>query len=220
MKKTIIVCLLLTVVGSCVPLFTLEPFYNEKDVIKDDRILGCWVDDVNKPKKMWRFEKTQEDPNGYQFYYNDRESEDKDKKGSFIAHLVKLQDKYFIDVFPNKSIIEDPNVEWPYNSFFLIPTHTFIKVNSFEPDLKLSLSEAENFKKIVDADPNAVKYKEINDGWYLLTAPTKELQAFVVKHADGNSLFEKEIVLTRKKVSEPTEPNKPAVKEPNDPNKK
>jgi hypothetical protein len=62
--------------------------------------------------------------------------------------------------------------------------------------------------EFLTADPNAVKVDSLEDGpaKYLLTASTKELQAFVLKYADDSRVFTEAMVLSRKKTADPNAP--------------
>ncbi len=51
--------------------------------------------------------------------------------------------------------------------------------------------------KLLEENPDAIEHVAVEDR-YVLTASTKELQAFVLKYADGDKLFTDEIVLERK----------------------
>ncbi len=127
-------------------------------------------------------------------------SDDENKNGSFVAHLVKLEDSLFLDVFPDEfpCDTEDPNkTDWLYNVFFLVPVHTFIKIDSIEPQLKMRLTDDDKMAELLKEDPNAVEHTSIEDR-LILTASTKELQAFVLEYADDNRVFTDEIVLGRK----------------------
>jgi hypothetical protein len=140
----------------------------------------------------------------------------------FVAHLVKLKDKLFLDVYPaaeccSEKVIseieqEDPNKFdfWVYNNLFVIPAHTFIKINSIEPQLKMLRTDDEKMREFLKADPNAVKHTLLEDK-PVLTGSTKELQAFVLKYADDSRVFTETIVLGRKKTAEP---NVPAASKP------
>ena len=195
-KKTLFY-LLAALLGGCVPVMSLHPLYTEKDVVFEERFLGKWVDDPNSPDTTWEFNRVEETNNAYNLVFSDEEG----KKGSFVAHLVKLGSRLFLDVYPNEPPweIEDPNkLELPYNSFFLIPAHTFIKIDFNGPQLKMWLTNDEEMKKLLKEEPNAVKHTFIEDK-LILTAPTKELQEFVLKYADDKRVFRSDIVLIRKK---------------------
>ncbi|MHC4536619.1 MAG: hypothetical protein ACYS6K_21940 [Planctomycetota bacterium] len=189
--------LLAGLLGGCVPVMSLHPLYTEKDVVFEERLLGRWVDDPNSPEITWEFNRIEEPNNAYSLLFSDEEG----KKGSFVAHVVRLQNKLFLDVYPSEPPweIEDPNkLELPYNSFFLIPAHTFIRIDFIGRKLKMWLTNDEEMKKLLKEEPNAIKHTFIEDR-LILTAPTKELQNFVLKYADDKRVFKGEIVLGRKK---------------------
>ena len=189
--------LLAALLGGCVPVMSLHPLYTEKDVVFEEKLLGRWVDDPNSPESTLEFNRIEEPKNAYNLVFYDEEG----KKGSFVAHLVRLQNRLFLDVYPSKPPweIEDPNkLELPYNSFFSIPAHTFIKIDFNGPQLKMWVTNDVEMKKLLKEEPNAVKHTFIEDK-LILTAPTKELQNFVLKYADDKRVFKGEIVLGRKK---------------------
>jgi len=68
--------------------------------------------------------------------------------------------------------------------------------------LKIRLTDDDNLKKLLKADPNAVKYELVDDN-PVLTTSTQQLQAFVLKFADSNQFFSDEHTLIRK-TSKPT----------------
>lgn len=182
--------------SGCVPILSLYPFYNREDIVLEKKLFGTWVDDVNNPETIWEFKHINEPNNAYKLIFTDEDG----KKGSFVAHLLKLQNKLFLDIYPSELPWEpdDPNkMDWPYNSFFLIPAHTFMKIDSMEPQLKIRLVLESNIEELLKEDPKAVKHMSIGER-LVLTASTKELQAFVLKHTDDDSLFSDEITLFRK----------------------
>ena len=189
--------MLAVILGGCVPVVSLHPLFNEKNVVFDEKLLGTWVD----TNTTWEFSRTEEPQNAYKLIFSDEE----DKKGLFVAHLVKLKDKLFLDACPAPWEQQDPNkIEWAYNTLFLIPAHTFIKINSIEPQLKMQVTDDEKMREFLEADPNAVKHTLLDDK-PVLTASTKELKAFVLKYADDDRVFTDETILVRKG----TKPEKP-----------
>ena len=182
--------------GGCVPVMSLHPLYTKQDVVFDKKLLGTWVDDPNKPEITWQFKSIDEPKNAYKLIFTGED----DLKGSFVAHLVKLQDKFFLDVYPSELPWdpEDPNkVDWAYNTLFLIPTHTFIKIESVGPKLRMRLMLETQIKKLLEENPDAIEHVVIEDR-HFLTASTKELQAFVLKYAEDNKLFTDQTVLVRR----------------------
>ncbi len=188
--------------GGCVPVLSLHPLYTEEDVVPEKRLLGTWVDDPNKTGTTWQFSTIQEPENAYKLVFSD----DEGKKGSFVARVVKLQDRLFLDIYPSELPWEadDPNkMDWLYNSFFLIPAHTFLKMDAVEPQLKMRLTLESEMKELLTEKPDAVKHTSVGER-LVLTAPTKELQAFVLKYADDSRVFTDEITLSRKQTKPQT----------------
>jgi hypothetical protein len=229
--------LLAGILSGCLPVMSLHPLFTEKDLAFDEKLLGTWVNDPNskKPPDTWDFKRADANENAYKFTFTDNEG----KKGLFVAHLVKLENRLFLDVYPSEPPWDekDPNkVEWTYNTLFYIPAHTFIKINSIEPQLKMQVTDDEKMEELLKADPNAVKHVLLAPEPYdkplehvlapepydkpVLTASTEQLQAFVLKYADDSRVFTEEGILNRKKTKEPQESVKQKPNEPNyiDPN--
>lgn len=213
--------LLAGVLVGCVPVMSLHPLYNKQDVVFEEKLLGKWVDDANET--TWEFKRLKGESEGIYQFDNPEEPEkayelvfcnnEDYTRGLFFVHLVKLDNEHFLNVYPRQfpCAKPDPNNTYPYNIFFLVPVHTFIKVDSIEPQLRMWLTDDGDMKKLLKEDPNAVKHEFVEDR-LILTASTKELQAFVLKYADDNRVFSEEIVLTRKKAktsnkSDMTDPN-------------
>ncbi len=213
--KKILFYLLAVLLGGCVPVLSLNSLYTEENVAFDRKLLGTWIDDPNSPEVTWEFERLEEPNNAYRLVFSDKD----DKKGSFVVHLVKLQNRLFLDVYPGELPWEpdDPNeVKWLYNSFFLIPAHTFIRIDSLEPQLRMRLTDDDEMAELLKEDPNAVKHISIEDR-LILTASTKELQAFVLKYAGDRRVFSNEVILNRRENIDPQQSHE---QDPNEPGRK
>ena len=199
--RKLLVYMLPLLLGGCVPVLCLHPLYTKEDIVLEKELLGTWIDDANSPETIWEFSRTDEPENAYKLIFTDENG----KKGLFVAHLLKLQNKLFLDMYPGELPWEpeDPNkMDWPYNSFFLIPAHTFMKVESIEPQLKMRLALESKIEELLKEDPSAIQHMSIGER-LVLTAPTKELQAFVLKHVDDDKLFEDGITLVPQKTGNP-----------------
>ncbi|MHC4425124.1 MAG: hypothetical protein ACYSYV_03390 [Planctomycetota bacterium] len=189
--------------GGCVPVMSLHSLYTEKDVTFEEELLGTWVQDNDET--TWEFARIDEPRNAYKLIFSDEDGQ----KGSFVARLVKLENRLFLDIYPSELPWEpeDPNkLDWPYNSLFLIPAHTFLKIDSTGPQLKMRLTLEDKMEELLKENPGAVKHISVEDR-LVLTASTKELQAFVLKYADDDRVFTGEIVLDRRENKSRT-PNK------------
>jgi hypothetical protein len=196
--KKLLFYLLAAILGGCVPVMSLHPLYTKEDVVFEKKLLGVWVDDSNEPDTTWEFKCPNEPEKVYELVFSD----DEGGKGVFVTHLVKLENGLFLDVFPKQfpCEVDDPNkTDWHYNAFFFVPAHTFIKIDAIEPRLIMRLTDDEEMAKLLKEDPSVVKHESLADG-FVLTAPTEQLQRFVLKYADDSRVFTDEKVLIRRKT--------------------
>jgi hypothetical protein len=212
--KKILFYLLAGILGGCVPVVSLHPLYTEKDVFFDERLIGNWITEkefnaqnhtVNlidsNNQTIWQFTRPDKKEKIYTLTYCDK----KNQKGLFAVHLVKLKNKFFLDASPVQVLYDsnDPNKaeELAYNTIFIIPAHIFAIVDSFEPQLKLRLTDDEQMKNMLEEDPKAIKNEQV-EGRAILTASTQQLQKFVLKYADSEKVFVKGVILSRKNVGD------------------
>ena len=208
--KKLLFYLLAVLIGGCVPI-SLHPLFTEKDTVFEEKLIGVWIQEPNGSQAIWEFRRSDDPPSAYRLTFSDKDN----KKGSFVAHLVKLKKQLFLDIYPDKfpSEPQDPNkqVQWEYDSLFWIPAHTFVKVSSIGLQVKLQSMNYDKLKELLEREPKAVGHSIIKDGdseRLVLTAPTKKLQAFALKYADDKNVFADEIVLYRKPAESSKEQNK------------
>src|SRR5262249_54826593 len=78
---------------SCIP--SVNPFFTNKDVVFDARLLGEWRAKENSDDpEIWKFEKGE--TNSYKLTL----TAEKGKQGLFEARLFKLKGEYFLDMIP------------------------------------------------------------------------------------------------------------------------
>jgi hypothetical protein len=197
-KKLSFYCLTI-LLGGCIPVMSLHSLFTEEQeqVVVEDKLMGVWVDDPNDPETIWEFSRAEVPENAYKLTFTNRDG----NKGSFIVHLVNLDDRLFLDAYPSELPWEpeDPNkVQLLFNTLFMVPVHTFAVLESIEPRLKMRTCNDDDIEKLLKANPKAVRHTVIEDR-VLLTASTKELQSFALKYADDRNVFAGDIVLQRPK---------------------
>jgi hypothetical protein len=190
--------------AGCLPVVSLNPLVSKGTLVFEPRLVGIWTDE---PETRWEFARaTTADeeilPEGvsvdkaYRLDFRDEEG----RKGTFLACLVKLEDKLFLDIFPRTYPSGQQKAEetgLPYNTLFFVRAHTFVRVDQIGNQLMIRLTDDEAFAKLMEAEPNAISYIS-GETTPILTASTESLQTFVLRHADDEQLFASEITLTRK----------------------
>ncbi len=199
--KKFLICLLALVIGSCGPVLSLHPLYYDKDVVFDEKLLGTWA--TEDSNDFMEFSRMADERKTYQLIISKRNT-DPNENGLFVAKMVKLDNKLFLDLspFPYGKLDEKKNTEWYRGAILYLPVHTFLRVDSIEPQLKLRFTDDDKIKKLLKKEPNIIKHEMI-EGTPILTASTSELQKFFIKYADSNEVFlDGDIVLNRQKTIE------------------
>jgi hypothetical protein len=163
---------LIVLAGACVP--SVNPFYTEKDVVFDARLVGEWrtTSDPNDIQ-TWKFEKSGD--NAYKLVVAGKDG----KHDDLDARLFKLKDQLFLDVIPTECRYAPD--EGGIVSAAMFAGHLLLRVPQLEPSLRLAGCNYDWLTKHLEAHPNDLTHHN-EDKAMLLTAQTKDLQAFVLQH--------------------------------------
>src|ERR1019366_7010332 len=94
-RKLIALAGLALCLPGCIP--SLNPFYTDKDLVFDPRLLGTWAEKGKEQEpETWSFEKAGDKA------YKLAIAEKPGKEGEFTAHLFKLKHEYFLDLLPRE----------------------------------------------------------------------------------------------------------------------
>jgi hypothetical protein len=175
--------------GACIP--SVHPFFTDKDVVFDARLVGEWQskEQADAPES-WKFE--QGEGKSYKLTVKEKEG----KQGKFAAQLFKLKNEHFLDITPTECELAPDQADLVAASIF--PGHLVLRVPQIEPELKLAFCDYEWLEKFLKANPKAVAHRKQDDA-ILLTATTRDLQRFLLKHLGEEELFQKPNELVRTK---------------------
>jgi hypothetical protein len=164
--------------AACIP--SVNSFYTEKDVAFDPRLLGAWQekDNTNNPD-VWKFEKSGDNAFKLTVF-------EKGKTGEFNAHLFKVNQERFLDLIPNDCKYAD-NQSW-FVACAMFPGHLLVRVRQIEPGLQFSPCNYEWLDGYLKTNRTALAHHAEADS-IVLTADTRDLQNFVMKHLGTNELF-------------------------------
>jgi len=164
--------------AACIP--SVNPFYTDDDLVADPHLVGEWQEkgNTNDPD-VWKFEPLTNKV--YQFTVTE-----KGKTGSFSARLFKLKHEQFLDLTPNDCNYASNQSELV--AFSMFPGHLLMRVGQIEPELKFAGCDYEWLQKFLKKNPKALAH-HIESDRIVLTADTRDLQKFVLKHLGTNELF-------------------------------
>lgn len=181
-KVGIAVLIIAALVG-CVPSW--NPLYTDKDLVVDPQLAGVWKGDEGE---TWKFEK--QDAKNYKLTYTDKEG-----KATFLAHLLKIKERRFLDLHLHDKAEEELKLN-ALAIMTLVPMHLFLRVDEIGGSLKMAAVNPEALEKHLEKDPKAVAHLKQGDR-VVFSAKTEDLQAFVMKHAEGEELFGSPFTLAR-----------------------
>jgi hypothetical protein len=166
---------------ACIP--SLNPFYTDKDLVFDTRLVGTWQEKgKDQDPQTWKFE-----PAGNKAYKLTI-TEAQGKKGEFTSHLFRLKQDSFLDLIPD-------NCDYASNQADLVgacmvPGHLLVRVQQMESDLKLAFFDFDWLAQQLTNNPAILAHHREGDR-FVLTASTREIQSFVLKHLAEGELFGK-----------------------------
>jgi len=163
-KKTVLYLLVLLLSG-CLP--SLHQLYTDETLVFEEGLIGKWRADEDD---IWQFRKAGEKEYELRIYDMEKEC------GRFEAHLVKIKDMMFLDLYPDSEQINDLD---DFYKLHLMAVHTFMKVDRIDPNLQLRIIDYDEVEDMLEDNPDALKH-EVVDERIVLTATTEQLQEFVV----------------------------------------
>ena len=180
-KLAIALGLIITVMSGCIT--SLNPLYTDKDIIFKKELIGTWQD--SKSNESWTFEKWEE--NGYKLSHKEE-----GEQATFLAVLVKIGDYTFLDLYP-----QDSSSKNSLKKMHLLPVHTFSKVTLSGNNLTLEMLDPEWLENGLAVETIHVQHSKTAEGYLVLTAPTEELQSFMLAHANMKEAFDEPLALTK-----------------------
>ena len=181
-KNLLALAAVLMLLSACIP--SVNPFYTEKDLVFDPRLVGAWGNPDDKDES-WLFAVATNKT------YQLTVTEDEGKHGEFVAHLFQLKEHLFLDVTPRKVELREDQSSMVAAA--LIPGHLILRVRSLEPELKLDWVDWDWLKDYLEAHPTALKHRrDDTPDSIVLTAESRDLQRFVLKHLKAGELFKVE----------------------------
>lgn len=187
----------LLLLSSCVPAFSVHPFFTEKDLTFDRSLLGTWIDPTGKNERGGLVIE-EVSINGRPAYSLTAEVTDKPAvpklTEEYEGSLFKLGGQQFLDVIYSQLRSGDESV-----TVLAMPVHTIARVSLEGDTLSLSFLDDEWLKKNLEDGTVPLRH-EIESDAPLLTAETADLQTFVLNHWADQKAFSFEIgPLQRKK---------------------
>lgn len=153
-------------------MLSINPLYFESDLILEPSLVGVWNDPKGGSSKTWTIEAAE----GKTYHLTTQESDAPD--GSFEAHLLRLGGNLYLDLYPDE--VEHGN---EFQIGHLVPAHSIWRMTLKGDDLSLDCIDANWLEAKIDSGLVSIDHIR-PENVIVLTASTKDLQAFVQKYPD------------------------------------
>lgn len=115
---------------------------------------------------------------------------DDGKRKPYQVHVVEIGEDYFLDIYPLP--------EYEDNTFSdnLFPVHSFMKMNIEDGELKLTLFDLEKLNELFESNLVRLRHEYV-DGNVVITAQPTEIQKFLDRYSNDETVFEDAEVYTK-----------------------
>lgn len=189
-RRKIVTCFAVVAVAllvSCMPAYSVHPYFTEKDLIFDPSLVGTWYsqDDENQRGAVVIEQMDFNGKPGYEISLTNITDKPATPEinQKFDARLFKLGGEQFLDVVQSDLRSGDDQI-----AVLAMPVHMLAKVSLQEDSLTFWFLDDEWLKKSLESGQTSTAH-EIEDDTPVLTAPTADLQKFVLDHANEEKAF-------------------------------
>ena len=182
----------MVLLNSCV--YSLFPIYTDDTLVYFPELLGRWELEGDEDYIKFSAKSIPYDWFSDENSKEVREDSDIDKEYlveimeggdliKFKGHIAEIGDDLFLDLYPDH----------PYSAegigSNMIPVHTFAKIKFSGKQLDLTSFDLEKLNKLFESNLIRLRHENV-DGTILITAQPKEIQKFIDKYSDDESVFE------------------------------
>lgn len=208
MKKLHAIAAIALLMGLSSCLSTIHPIFTEKDLLFDQKLIGNWQYEAKPSGGTVQITQANEQDfdelptlrklqgKVYKAVYKDGEGA---VEATYFGFLVKLGKNYYMDFYP----AETPATK-TYDEFYrghYTKMHTayrinFIAGNSFE----LKQLDETFLKNLIKDKKIRISHEITEDETFVVTAPTEELQQYIIKYGDTPDAYYNDNTSTYTKI--------------------
>ena len=188
---------MILLLGSC--LTTLHPIFTEKDLVSDPRLYGKWSNKEDGSTASYQVAHTSDLKNlstsiqrnvSKVYLFEERDAKGKLKSKQY-AFMVKLGKYYYMDFYP--AGLKEAGNEERFFAAHYIPMHSIYRIN-FKNDHSFDIQQldAGHLENLIKNKKIRISHEVTEDGNYVITSPTEELQKYIIKYSDTPEAYSKD----------------------------
>ena len=195
-KPIFFVLLLVLILPGCL-VKSLHPFYTDNNLVYKAELTGAWMDHdsntwvISRHMKKTGLFKDDIPDQAYTIIFTDQKGSSK-----FMAHLFTIEKQLYLDFYPD----EDEG-HTDLGNFHFIPAHSLAQVNLKGNSIEIRWYNEEWLVNLFNQNRIRIAHERVpydaddhNPDNYqvILTAPTSELQKFILKYGHDPEAFKQD----------------------------
>lgn len=206
MKRLLAVTLMVTIVTLSGCLSALHPLFTEKDLEFDPHLVGAWLNENGD--QVYTFqrgtpESFAELPAGIQslagkaYVLTISGKGSKEETGKYYVFRTRIGQHLYLDYFPAQTPAQKAYAAFYKESF--LPLHSFFRLKPGAHARVMTLSQFSDsyLQGLINKKEIRIRHEKKRDGDILVTAPTEELQQYVLKYGDVQEAYQDNNTLTK-----------------------
>ena len=192
MKKIIVSTILFSAAVCLVGcLTTLHPIFTGNDLMTDARLIGNWEKEKDKTKVIYRRPDANEINNlspalqthAGKIYMLDEKDQKNNVTSTSYAFMAKLGKYYYMDYYPAGE--KERQLAYSFFAEHYTPMHSIYRIQ-FKNNNSFNIQRLDGgyLEKLIKNKQIRIKHEVMEDGGIFITAPTAELQQYLIKYSD------------------------------------
>lgn len=192
----------------CIPLLfagciirTLYPIYDKENILHSEILNGVWKKKTDKKEWTERWHFIYDEDGQYNLNLITKfESDNKIEIDTsyFEVVLCEINNKKYLDLTPNSKQIFRGDFTNKFDCAFLIPAHTFLKIEFSGERLYLYVPNFDAIENILYKGLYNLNYKKLGKNDFIITAETDELKKFISNPEIHRQIFNNEPLILLK----------------------
>jgi hypothetical protein len=206
MKKLLMATVLVAIVMLSGCLSALHPLFREQDLEFDPKLVGSWR--VGADDEVFTFERgTPESfgdlPEGLQelagkaYVLTVTNGKGGEENVKYYAFLARIGKHLYLDYYPAETKAQRAHAGFFKANF--VKMHSFYRLQPGKDGNTITIGQfADSYlHKLINNKQIRIRHELNADGSYIITAPTEELQQYVIKYSDVSEAYQNNKTYTR-----------------------
>ena len=187
-------------------LSALHPLFTEQDLEFDPKLVGSWrvgtENDIftferGTPESFGNLPESLQQLAGKAYVLTVTNGKGGEETAKYYAFLARIGKHLYLDYYPTETKTRKGYPEFYKKNF--IPMHSFYRLQPGKDSNTIIIGQFSDsyLRKLINKKQIRIRHEVRFDGDYVITAPTEELQQYVLKYSDVDEAYHDNKTYTR-----------------------